>query len=739
MEIGLARIGAVLGVLLFAVSAFGQTIRVLDESGQPLRDAHMAYEGLNKWRLAFSDPQGKANLAGIKENGKVRISLLGFISDTLIWKGMPVDVVLKKADFDLSEVVITAQYGPVKKNESVHYVRTIAAEEIEKRAAVTLDDVLKNELNFRVTNDNILGSGLSMQGISGKNVKIMVDGVPVVGRLNGNIDLSQLNLNQVERIEIIEGPLAVNYGSNALAGTINLITKSPRSEETAVEGAFFTESIGHYNVNGSLSYGWNKQGITLSGGRNFFDGWNPEDDFFYHRRSGVADKSRVQQWNPREQVFADIKYRLALPNGYIEVTGSFFDEEIINRGAPSGAYGERAFDDHYHTNRINGSIKFQGSLGDKWNSHHLVAYNAFKRTKSTYITDLTGVSSELSLNSSLQDTSIFRTALARGSFVGEISDWTQIQLGYEIEIERAEGERIVDDIGVIGNYAFFATAELRPIDRLVIKPGFRVAYNSRFDAPLIPSINALYGFSGDVEARLSYAQGFRAPGLKELSFYFVDINHNIVGNESLDAEKSHNLSASISATRGDHRKVGWEVSGFYNRIFNLITLAQLNDLEFSYVNIGERQTAGGRLEANTAIRDFTLAAGFSYTGISNDLSYGKEFTFTPEINFRLGYEFGDSGFSTNLFYKYNGRQPVLVEDDDGDVIEEHIDAFQNLDITLSKTIYAGRIRWEIGGRNLFNVQNVNASVTGGVHSGGGSLAIGTGRTIFTRINISIGK
>jgi len=739
MEISLKSFSVVICSLLISMSVFGQSIKVLDESVEPLRDAHIAYKTQGRWQLAFSGLNGRATLTGIEENTEIRVSLLGYQSDTLVWRGVPIDVVLQKADFDLSEVVITAQYGPVRKSESVHSVRIIGSEEIEQRAAVTLDDVLRNELNFRVTNDNILGTGLSMQGISGENVKIMVDGVPVVGRLNGNIDLSQLNLNRVERIEIIEGPLAVNYGSNALAGTINLITKSPRSEETSLEGSFFTESIGHFNANASVSHGWNKQSLTLSGGRNFFDGWNPGDDFFYDRRSGVADETRVQQWNPREQIFADAKYRLALPNGYIEGSGSFFHEEIINRGSPSGAYGERAFDDYYRTRRYGGSVKYESGLGGNWNTHHLAAYNVFGRTKSTYITDLTGVSSEISPNPSLQDTSAFHSALARGSFIGRVSEVIELQVGYEAEIETAEGERIVDDTGMIGNYALFATSEFKPVDRMVIKPGLRLAYNTRFDAPLIPSINLLYEFRGNLEARFSYAQGFRAPGLKELSFYFVDINHNIVGNESLEAEKSHNVSGSVAAAVGDGRKVGWEISGFYNRIFNLITLAQVADLEFSYINLGERETSGGRAEANTTIGDLTLAAGLSCTAISNDLSSGKEFTFTPEANFRLGYEFGDSGLSTHLFYKFNGRQPLLVENEEGEVVEEFINSFQNLDVTLSKTFSEGRFRWELGGRNLLNVQNVSASVAGGAHSGGGSLAIGTGRTIFTRLSISIVK
>ena len=62
--------------------------------------------------------------------------------------------------------------------------------------------------------------------MSGENVKIMIDGVPVIGRQNGNLDLSQLNLLGIEHVEIIEGPLSVNYGNNALVGTINLIASA---------------------------------------------------------------------------------------------------------------------------------------------------------------------------------------------------------------------------------------------------------------------------------------------------------------------------------------------------------------------------------------------------------------------------------------------------------------------------------------------------------------------------------
>ena len=126
---------------------------------------------------------------------------------------------------NLNEVVVTGNYKPTGIDKSVVPTRIISLSKLSPLAAQNVADVLKYQANLRIQQDNILGTGLTMQGISGENVKILINGVPVNGRQNGNIDLGQLNVNNVERIEIVEGPLSVQYGTNALAGTINIITK----------------------------------------------------------------------------------------------------------------------------------------------------------------------------------------------------------------------------------------------------------------------------------------------------------------------------------------------------------------------------------------------------------------------------------------------------------------------------------------------------------------------------------
>src|SRR5690606_33444899 len=126
----------------------------------------------------------------------------------------------------LDEVVITAQHEPTHYKNAVHPVHVIDGRTIEKLGMANLAEVLSTQLNMQVSTDLILGTGLTMQGISGENIQIMIDGVPVIGRLDGNIDLSQIQMNNIRRIEVIEGTMSAQFVSNATGGVINIITRS---------------------------------------------------------------------------------------------------------------------------------------------------------------------------------------------------------------------------------------------------------------------------------------------------------------------------------------------------------------------------------------------------------------------------------------------------------------------------------------------------------------------------------
>jgi outer membrane receptor for ferrienterochelin and colicins len=217
-------------VLLAAKVLFGQqaTIRIIDgKTKEPVAFAHVCFEGLTSATLKHfvTDIEGRVPNQ-CNEVSKVAVSYVGFetLADT-VRPGVSVTFELVPAVLNMSEVVVTAQLIPERADKSIYKINVINSRQIELKAATNLTDLLSTESNMRISQGGILGSSLSLQGLSGENVKFLVDGVPVVGRLNGNIDLNQLNLYNVDHVEIIEGPMSVIYGSNAIAGVVNIITK----------------------------------------------------------------------------------------------------------------------------------------------------------------------------------------------------------------------------------------------------------------------------------------------------------------------------------------------------------------------------------------------------------------------------------------------------------------------------------------------------------------------------------
>jgi outer membrane receptor for ferrienterochelin and colicins len=137
------------------------------------------------------------------------------------------DSVIKR-EKKLDEVVVTGQFKPQSINKSVFNVRVISNKDIQNLAATNLADVLSQYLNITIKPDGNTGrSTVSLFGLDAQYFKILVDNVPLVNEngLGNNIDLSQINLNDIERIEIVEGSMGVTHGANAVTGILNIITK----------------------------------------------------------------------------------------------------------------------------------------------------------------------------------------------------------------------------------------------------------------------------------------------------------------------------------------------------------------------------------------------------------------------------------------------------------------------------------------------------------------------------------
>jgi len=639
-------------------------------------------------------------------------------------------VSLKGNGLTTEAAVVTGNFGSGPASAHVHNLRVIDRVRIQQMGAVNVRDVLQQELNIRIQNDNVLGSQLSLQGLGGQNVKVLIDNVPVIGRQDGNIDLTQLNLNEVERIELITGPMAVQYGADALGGVINIITRQPEHITPEVGGTFYGESAGHYNASGYAQAGLGPHRLRISGGRNFFAGWNPES------------RERGHQWKPRTQAFGALDYTYRLTGGSIRARTNYLWERIYNYGAPRVTYtSARAIDEWFTTVRFDQSVNWQQALGRDWQSNLVASFNRYDRQKTTYAKNLLTLEQQPTPSADDHDTSTFdqyfvRHVIARNR-ENEVFNY---QLGYELTYETGTGQRLPDN-PTLGNYAGFGSLDIKPIPQLTLRPGVRWAYNTRYDAPVTPSLHARYELGRELSLRGSYAKGFRAPSLKELHFLFVDASHNIRGNENLDAERSDNVRLSAHWRHLlPQSALSVQMEGFYNRIEDRITLA-VEDAEtqlFRYTNIGSFETHGLNLSGNYQAVNWSFQVGAALTGIENTLVEAPErYSYTPEARVSATKRFPEWGLELAGFYKFNGRQTTFQLNEDDEAEQVFIEAYHLLDVSATKFLWKDRLQVQLGAKNLLNVQNVNASFASGAHSGGGQVPIAIGTTAFTRLQLTL--
>lgn len=241
----------------------------------------------------------------------------------------------------LENLVCTAQFAPTDARNAVHQIKVLDEKVIARRAVNNLEELLATETSFRFSSDLILGSGLQINGIGGENVKVLVDGVPVIGKLNGNVDLSQIALSNVQRVEVVQGSLSAIYGSNASGGVINIITKKTQAKPFTFGIQSQVENIGIKTLAAQTGVQKGKILFQLSGNVYDFTGY-------------PVDSLRSSLWNPKRQYSgkAMLKYYIS-DKQQLSYTYSVLDEKVSNLGdLKRPKYKPYAFDEYYFTKEM---------------------------------------------------------------------------------------------------------------------------------------------------------------------------------------------------------------------------------------------------------------------------------------------------------------------------------------------------------------------------------------------------
>jgi outer membrane receptor for ferrienterochelin and colicins len=701
-----------------------------------------------------TNEDGKATIVQNAYPVTIEVAMQGYEPFKKTWQQAPdnrtIKAVLTKKFSSLDEVVVTGLSQPVKMKNALSVYQVIPRSQIQALGAVSLGDALRNQLNVTVGDAGILGSNIRMQGMSGDKVKILVDGMPVNGREFGNINLTQINMNNVERIELIQGPMSVVYGTDAIGGVINVITRK-ENKKIGARINTYAESIGKYNGDASVTYKLKERHqLSAGGGRNFFGGYKSIDRPL-HYNGDTIHTSRAFFFKPYEQYLANVAYSYTAPSQFrLMFASDFMNEKVTNKGSlqtwdPWKAY---AIDEYYHTTRSLNRLMAEGKVGKtgRWQSQN--SYAHYYRIRNRVEQNMVTMERIPTNGTGDQDTSRFQTYTFRGNYINQYK-LLQYNVGYDINLDYARSLKVSGYDKEIQDYAVYTNLTYPLVkDKLTAQGGLRALYNTAYKAPVIPSVNLLYTPSKVMQVRGSYSRGFRAPSLKEMYLSFIDQNHYIVGNPDIKAENSNHLqvSASYQAYERKADYVQFMITGFYNAVNNGITLVNINphdtnSISYRYHNITRQTNAIGTAQMDAQWRNFHLQLGYSYNYTFEEKGVYNAFD-VMEANANLQYYWQKTGLNINLFYKLTGAQPFIQNNIDGTATYNGTQQSLNmLDGSLEKKLFNNKLQVIAGVKNILNVTRRNVSGLSSTSTGSVHGTSGTGflmpRSVYTSLHFII--
>jgi outer membrane receptor for ferrienterochelin and colicins len=683
----------------------------------------------------------------------------------------------------LSEVVVTGQFKPQSIKKSVFNVRVISKEDIKQLAANNLSDVLNQYLNITIQNSGSDGrSTVSMFGLDSQYFKILVDNIPLVSDtgMGTNVDLTQVNLDDVERIEIIEGSMGVTHGANAVTGILNIITKKAATNKWEMSATVQEETVGdeyalfdkgrHIQAV-KVAHKFNENWYVNAGGnRNDFAG-------FFDNKKGkdysVNDGLRGYSWLPKEQLVGNALLGYQKSNFNIFYKFDYYGEEVHyynpilnpqdNYPFPETYYAK---DKRYVTNRFYHHLNSNGKLFSKLNYNVSLSHQKQKRDLEKFNYQLETQEEFNNARETYQSKEVlYSTGILSNFFDTKKVDF---QLGYEITNEKGFYNAVMglffDSLQQLknvdkelGNYDIFTVAEINLSDKFSVRPGIRYSFQSAFDNQYASSLGLRYIFKKGLETRASIGTSFRTPNFDELYSYFVDSNHNMQGNPELVPENS--TSYELSFKRNCLLNSGAQIANNFTVTFldvddriDMVLTQVVPTMNYKYVNINKYKMWNVSTTEQYTYKDWNVKVGTALVGISQKLDLAAlnitsddKYLYSLQLNSSISYNIPKSNTLFALYYKYNGKQQQFVagtdENNNPKFYLNQIDPYSWMDASVRKSFFKNHLEVTAGARNLFDIQSVQLiqnGGTGGAHASGGSdLLLGYGRSYFLKLTYNL--
>lgn len=675
----------------------------------------------------------------------------------------------------LNEVIITGQYSKQSVKKSVFDVKVISNNDIKQIAANNLADLLNQKLNVSIIPNTQKGrSEVSLFGLDGGYFKILIDNVPVVSDtgVGNNVDLTQINLDNVQQIEIVEGSMAVNFGGNAVTGIINIITKKESQHKWEITPSLQEETIG--NEYSWFSKGRHIQSLNILHNYNdkfFISAYANRNDFtgFFNGRKGKnyiaqptdTEKYRGYDWLPKLQY--NYNTLLTYKNKSTEITYRFdYLNELINyynMNLNNQTY-YTAIDTDYFVNRYINHLNINGNLLGKMPFQFDLSHQNQDRKYQNYTYYLyTHQEDRQELNTYQSRNNWY----SKGTLTQNFNDprW-QIQWGYEANRDKGFGSAIAGEIISTGNLStskeissldFFSSAEYKPNKNLFLRPGFRYSFQSLFDNQWAVSLSSRVVTDKSLEWRTIIGSSYRTPNYDELYTYVNDGNHQIYGKEDLLTERSFSAFTYIKNKYKLTDDLMWDtkIKFGYMNVKDRITLSivKIEPLIYQYINVDKFKSLTLSSENQWIYKNFNLNIGGTLLGTKSYLNYPDgtsisddldEILLTFQINSTLAYNYYPWDLNFVLNYKYIGKYEEFVQKETTSgnlsVFKGITEPYHWIDFSVKKQFFKRKTELTLGVRNLANVTKLSTTTSDGTSHGttdSGLLTMGYGRSYFIKL------
>ncbi len=590
-------------VLLFSVALSGQNIlkiKVINaETREPLPNVSILSKGMEN--LPVTNNEGEARLILPARQVTLIISHVSFETKEIVVV-MPIKdslliVQLKPKEEEEEEVIIQSTRSSRTIQDIPTRVEFIAGEELDEKANMKPGDIRmvlteSTGITTQQTSATSANASIRIQGLDGRYTQILKDGLPLYAGFSSGLGLLQTPPLDLKQFEVIKGSASTLYGGGAIAGLVNLISKTPK-EEQELKFHFDATSAGGLNSSGFYGKKFGKTGVTIFASRNSNSPYDPAG-------IGLTAIPKFERYtvNPKLFFYFTDKTELNIGANITTEKRTGGDISYIKGNNPSGFY------EFNNSDRFSTQFSFQHHFGK---CSHITLKNSFNRFQRALTLPTYGFSGT-------QNGTFTEATYASH---GEISEWIT---GVNLVTDEFKETQLTST--PLRNYNQL-TAGVFVQNNWKVNEKFRLETGIRGDAVkdygfiLLPRISALFKFSSELSSRIGGGLGYKAPNIfteeSERQQYKNVLPIDIDANK---LEKSYGVNADINyKTRLAGGDVSFSINHlfFYTRITDPLLL-QPDGSNFRFNNVtGHIDSRGMETNMKIGYSDFKLFLGYTFT------------------------------------------------------------------------------------------------------------------------------